>query len=295
MEETTLKIRALAREALSSGSVDLVLGFEKGDFFNESCPVFIQSLDDVDRLIWDEYCVHLLSKYLIEELQRVDKIAVFLKGCDSKAFNQLVKDKRLDESRIVIYGIPCQGMVDIRKEDQGLYDKCLGCENPNPVLYHERIGEEVDISNSGQDKFEKVIAIEAMTADEKYNYWTDQFSKCVRCYACRNVCPACSCVKCIFENPEAGVSGKAKLESEDQFFHLTRAYHVAGRCVDCGECSRVCPEGIPLDQLNRKIIKDIEELYGSYDAGLQNTGKGALVTYELNDLDPFEKPKGGKS
>ncbi|URW87892.1 4Fe-4S dicluster domain-containing protein [Blautia wexlerae] len=28
-------------------------------------------------------------------------------------------------------------------------------------------------------------------------------------------------------------------------FHIIRAFHVAGRCTDCGECDRVCPQGIP--------------------------------------------------
>ena len=40
-----------------------------------------------------------------------------------------------------------------------------------------------------------------------------------------------------------------------------------GDCTDCGECSRVCPQHIPLHLLNRKFIKDIDSLYGDFQAG----------------------------
>ena len=72
----------------------------------------------------------------------------------------------------------------------------------------------------------------------------------------------------MFDNPNTGVAAKADADDfEENMFHIIRAFHVAGRCTDCGECSRVCPQGIPLHLLNRKFIKDIDELYGDYQAG----------------------------
>lgn len=50
-------------------------------------------------------------------------------------------------------------------------------------------------------------------------------------------------------------------------FHLGRAYHLAGRCVGCNECERVCPMDIPISLLNRKLVKDVEEAYG-FQAGI---------------------------
>ena len=112
--------------------------------------------------------------------------------------------------------------------------------------------------------------------------------------ACRNICPACSCVKCIFDNDDINVLGKANIETETSFFHLTRAYHVAGNCVDCGECARVCPAHIRLDLLNRKIIKDLNETYGEWEAGMDSTTPSPLVSYTLEDKDNFAIKKGGK-
>ncbi len=327
MEKITSKIRETAKQALANKEVDVILGWEKGEFWYDAYPVFIGSEQAAESLIWNVFCVNNLSKYLINELKKSQKIGVFLKGCDALAFNQLVKDNRIEADRVVVYGVPCAGMIDPEKvKKAGLYkgllevkrsgdeitfvtksgeqkvpgrqfdyDKCLQCNYPTPVVYQELMGEAVTREVNAANRFKEVAELEAMSPDERYDYWADQFSKCLRCNACRNICPACSCEKCVFDNQAAGVAGKAKVDSEDQFFHIVRAYHVAGRCVDCGECSRVCPAGIPIHKINRKIIKDINELYGEYDAGADNSQATPLISYKLEDVDPFEtSKKGGK-
>ena len=126
-----------------------------------------------------------------------------------------------------------------------------------------------------------------MTEDERFAFWKEQLSKCIRCNACRNVCPACSCIKCVFDNPNSGIAAKANdSEFEEKMFHIIRAYHVAGRCTDCGECSRVCPQNIPLHLLNRKFIKDMDGLYGEYQAGESSEGKTPLTSYTEEDKEP---------
>ena len=71
-------------------------------------------------------------------------------------------------------------------------------------------------------------------------------------------------------------------------FHIIRAFHVAGRCTDCGECSRVCPQHIPLHLLNRKFIKDIDAVYGEFQAGEVAEGKTPLTEFTTADLEPGE-------
>ena len=73
---------------------------------------------------------------------------------------------------------------------------------------------------------------------------------------------------------------------EEKMFHIIRAFHVAGRCTDCGECSRVCPQGIPLHLFNRKFIKDIDELYGEYQAGADTESTAPLTDYTFEDAEP---------
>lgn len=326
MEKIAEKMRAVARHALAKQEVEEILGWEKGDFWYDASPVFITDEHRVDSLIWNTFCVSNLSKYLLKELKSKNKVGIFLKGCDALAFNQLVKDNRVDKDKVVIYGVPCNGMIDpgkVRKAGlhEGLlavnrsgdeitfitkngekkitgrqfdYDKCLVCRYPTPIVYHELMGEKVSRNVDEQVRFVEVEELEALSAEERADYWVKEFSKCIRCNACRNVCPACSCEKCVFDNAAAALASKAKIDSEVQFFHITRAFHVAGRCVDCGECSRVCPAGIPLYKLNRKIIKDINMLYGTYEAGVDMSAEAPLGTYTLDDIDPFDDRKGGR-
>ena len=131
--------------------------------------------------------------------------------------------------------------------------------------------------------------VEAMTPDERFEFWQGELSRCIRCNACRDACPACTCEKCVFDNPNSGVENKSPANSfEEKLFHIIRAFHVAGRCTDCGECSRVCPQNIPLHLLNRKFIKDINEFYGEYQAGAEVGSRAPLVNYTTEDLEPGE-------
>ena len=162
------------------------------------------------------------------------------------------------------------------------------------MAYDELIGEDGDLLDS--NRFDEVAKLEAMTPDERFAFWQGELSKCIRCNACRDICPACTCERCVFNNPDSGVENKAITDSfEEKMFHIIRAFHVAGRCTDCGECSRVCPQNIPLHLLNRKFIKDINSFYGDYQAGAEVGSRAPLVDYKLGDLEASDAVKGGNN
>ena len=71
-------------------------------------------------------------------------------------------------------------------------------------------------------------------------------------------------------------------------WNVIRAMHLAGRCIDCGQCQRACPVGIPLRDINKKIEKDVLELF-NYQAGLNIEEKPLLSTFDKNDPDKFIK------
>jgi len=76
--------------------------------------------------------------------------------------------------------------------------------------------------------------------------------------------------------------GKGNDLADTQIFHLIRATHIAGRCVDCGACERACPMGIELRRLTRKVRKDVKELFGA-EAGAHADDPPALGTYDPED------------
>ena len=310
-----------AAALLSDGTVNRVLGWKKGEFSYDVTPALFGDIEQMKKdFVFGDFCGANFAKYLIKETRAGEgKVLVFLKPCDTYSFNQLLTEHRFDKEKVYAVGIPCDGMLDVNKikESVGdgivsvtsdgdkvkvetLYDgvkelafssvlaeRCINCKSKKHVYYDELMGEDGEVIDS--NRFDEVEKLEKMSADERFAFWQNELSRCIRCNACRDVCPACTCEKCVFDNPNSGVENKAAANSfEEKMFHIIRAFHVAGRCTDCGECSRVCPQHIPLHLLNRKFIKDINSFYGDYQAGAEAGSRAPLVNYTKEDLEPSE-------
>lgn len=315
-----------ASELLKNGTVDRVLGWKAGEFDYDITPAVFHTSEELEQdFVWNDFCGANFSKYLVSETGKSEnKILVFLKPCDTYSFNQLLTEHRFDREKVYAVGVGCNGMLDVAKlrssaegilrvntEDpdkvavETLYDgtvtldraellpdRCVNCKSRKHVAYDELHGSDGEVLDC--HRFDEVEQIERMTPDERYAFWQGELSRCIRCNACRDVCPACTCEKCVFDNPQSGVENKAPATSfEEQMFHIIRAFHVAGRCTDCGECSRVCPQHIPLHLLNRKFIKDIDNFYGDYQAGAEVGSRAPIVNYRTDDLEPGEAVERG--
>lgn len=276
MQTVAERVIARAKELFFSGEVRRVLGWERGEFQHERIPALYETAEQLEKLVYDEYCGPNLSKELIALSKLEGRTLAILKPCDARSLNLLLSEYRVDREKVYILGAGCTGM---RGRD-GLLLKCETCRGKDFPVFDEAIDDEECRKVPDGDRFADVCRIEQMSGDERFLFFRSELSKCIRCNACRNICPACSCNQCVFDNPDSGVSSKASADPfEDSQFHIVRAFHVAGRCTDCGECSRACPQGIPLHLLNRKIIKDIGELYGGYEAG----GRSPLIDYRASD------------
>ena len=309
-----------ASALLNDGTVSCVLGWGKGEFDYDVTPTVFNSVEELNAgFVFNDFCGANFAKYLVAKTQKIEgKILVFLKPCDTYSFNQLLTEHRFDREQVYAVGIPCEGMADIAKvkaicgegisaiDTTGeqmlvttrydaapkaiatadvLAERCINCKSKKIVAYDELLGDNGEVIESG--RFDEVARLEAMTPDERFAFWQNELSRCIRCNACRDACPACTCEKCVFDNPNSGVENKSPAnEFEEKLFHIIRAYHVAGRCTDCGECSRVCPQNIPLHLLNRKFIKDMNDFYGDYQAGEEVGSRAPLVNYTTEDLEP---------
>ena len=316
-------IREKAASLLRDGTVTRVLAWKRGELGYDVTPAVFTSEDQLSELVYNGFCGANMSKYTVKLSHGEGKTAVFLKPCDTYSFNQLLCEHRIIRDNVYVVGIPCDGMLDEGKmkhlvpellgaEEDGetvhlttyddvlttprtelLLERCENCKSRRHVVYDELLGDDGEVLDS--HRFDEVERLEAMPPDERYAFWQGELSRCIRCNACRNVCPACTCEKCVFDNPESGVENKAAANSfEEKLFHVIRAFHVAGRCTDCGECSRVCPQNIPLHLLNRKFISDINRLYGDYQAGETDNGRSPLVNFSKGDGEPCDFDKGGR-
>ena len=284
MQEMMMKIKSRAIELLSDGTVKRVIGWEKGEGEFDWSPALFETAEEMKNFVYGEYAGSNLSKYCLKFNLAEGRTLVILKPCDTLSFNQLLHEHRLNREKFYIIGAGCKGM----KDDSGTLLKCLSCKGKDFEVYDEIIDDEESRKPVGtMDRMIGVNELEKMTAEERYEFWRNELSRCIRCNACRNVCPACTCVKCVFDNPASGVQSKAPVtDFEENMFHIIRAFHVAGRCTDCGECSRVCPQNSPLHLLNRKFIKDMNELYGDHQAGVGEEERTPLTSYTKEDAEP---------
>ena len=317
-----------AKELLADGTVARVLGWRAGDLPYNPEPAYFETAESLSDFVYNGFCGANLSKYMIEASQLEGKTLVFLKPCDTYSFNQLLYEHRVDRDKAYIIGVGFKGKLDIEKikatgikgiksisgmemtDDcdtleidtlygkktcsytDGMLSRCRVCKGKEHMVYDEIIGESKDTCDG--DRFAEVEAIEAMSPEEKFEFFQNELSKCIRCNACRNVCPACSCRKCVFDSNKFDSAQKANVDSfEEKMFHIIRAFHVAGRCTDCGECSRVCPQGIPLHLFNRKFIKDINEFYGDFTAGETADGDRPLTSFTFDDIEPGDAVERG--
>ena len=318
-------LRNRASELLQAGAVEKVIAWKKGEDLYDNSPATFTK-DNINEFVYNSFCGANLSKYLVNESKKPGgKMLVFLKPCDTYSFNQLLTEHRIVRDKFYVIGIECQGHVDMDKVyDQGvsgiteitedednllvktlygdkkikkedvLLIKCETCKSKEFAVADETIVTKEMVDHKDK-RFEEVEKLEAMTTDERYAFWKSELSKCIRCNACRNVCPACTYTKCVFDNNKSGVAGKSNPDSfEEKMYHIIRAYHVAGRCTDCGECSRVCPQNIPLHLINRKFIKDINTNYGEYQAGATVNARNPLVSFDKNDVEASVVVDGGK-
>jgi coenzyme F420-reducing hydrogenase delta subunit/ferredoxin len=282
----TQEIQQVARELLANGDVGCVIGYEVGSR-HRTRPAFITKPDDVDRLVWNMDCTHNLTNYLGQKLvrpqpgkmtdskNRVARVAVVVKACDSRAIQMLLAEKRIEREQVHVIGVICDGIrqgagFDNQSEGQ-MQRRCLACADQKPVIFDNLIGQ----SDEGCEKHPVMKlsevygypSLEGLPTSERMEFWLSQFDRCLRCYACRQTCPMCDCPTCLYERDDSLWVGMGIRLDEKRTFHLGRAYHLAGRCVGCDECERVCPMEIPLSLLNQKLAAEMQNQFG-YQAGL---------------------------
>ena len=276
------QIRDKARELLDSDKIKCFIGYERSSDDINARPAFIYDSEEVGRLVIDNACSHNLVKYLLN--RKGQPTGIVVKPCDSRAINFLIAEKQIQREDIFIVGVVCNGVPQSQdgKEADKLKTTCHNCILHMPVIYDFLIGEPNETEENILPAYDDVKKIEEKSVTERLEFWQTHFERCIRCYACRAVCPGCYCTQCFVDSLDPEWVGIRTAPSENRMWHTIRAFHLAGRCIGCNACEQVCPMNIPLSLLNQKIGKEVLRLF-DFQAGLDAETAMPLATFKREE------------
>jgi formate dehydrogenase subunit beta len=258
-----------AKELLENKTVQVVIGYEAGPT-GVARPAFITSPSKAEVLIYDDRCVQNLAVYLTKaEVKKLGRMAILATLSVMRSIMMLISEKQITSDDIVVIGISSDGsLLDIAD-----------------IQVMKAFIEKSDLTNPAKDK-DLLAELNKLTPEEKFDYWQKELSKCIKCYACRQSCPMCYCIRCTVEvNQPQWIPVQANTHGNMEW-HILRAMHLAGRCISCGECGRSCPVGIPCHLLTMQLADQVHNYFKVY-AGTSDNMSSVLSTYEPNDKESF--------
>lgn len=199
-----------------------------------------------------------LNKVLITIARQYpgEVFGVLVRGCDERGLYTLYRLNQLEPDKVVSIGISCPLSLA----------RACECKKPFP---DDRVAGKIS-----EGVFQhRVQDMEERDLHTRFSFWTAQFSKCVKCYGCRDICPMCFCKECSLECED--LVSKGDLPVDIPVFHLTRAMHMADRCIDCGLCDEACPSDIPLRLLYKKTSQIMNSEFG-FTSGMERNETSPL-------------------
>jgi coenzyme F420-reducing hydrogenase beta subunit len=324
-KEIENSVRDIAKKLLNEKQVDVVIGYSEGTVPLSSAPIIIRREEDVDKLIWNNLCYINLARYLAPLMPQLCdsegnslKIGIIAKGCVGRAVNLLAAEKQVDLENIKMIGINCNGNVNRSKIDieigekeildvsisgddilvkgkdwdqkfpfdQYINELCKVCQVKSPSATAETCVGECQELESIHDEFADVAEFESKSTEEKWAHIKEELEPCTLCYSCRQACPVCYCNLCFVDQNLPVWFSKTTQLPDIIVFHLIRAFHLAGRCVACGACSSVCPVGIDLNMITRKLEKIVKKRY-DFTSGLNAETIPPMMDFSMEDTEEF--------
>ena len=264
-----MNVKNIVSEVLKEEGVNFVIGYSEGSS-GKVRPAFIKTEEEADKLVYDSRCKQNLASYLVKkDIKKTGKMAIVANVHTLRGIIRLAGEHQLRDGNVTAL------IVD----DKGEATALKNFEEMEAYLETQPTG------LSEEDKA-TLAKLDAMTPKERWDFWQDQFAKCFKCYACRQACPLCYCDQCTTEMNQPQWISVPSHKLGNMEWHLMRTMHLAGRCVECGECGRACPMDIPLHLLTYKAQENIKAMYGEV-SGVNRKEGCALSTFKPEDKESF--------
>jgi len=265
-----------AKELLAGGHVDVVIGYRLGTTAELRRTVFVRSAEAADQLVLDGHCRENLAGYLTrpEVWDGEGVVAIFVQPAGIRTINILAAEGQIDPQRITLLAFELAGSEAIKELPGSSVDDFAG------------LIENLKSQPAETDLAAEIEKLESLSPQQRFEFWQEQFSKCIRCYACRQACPMCYCRRCIVEQNQPQWICASAHDLGNFEWNIVRAFHLAGRCIECGNCERACPVNIPLMLLNRRLAREALEAFDHF-AGIRPDQPPALASFKQDDPQHF--------
>jgi ferredoxin len=262
------ELRKRAKELLQTSAVKVVIGYEQGTA-NKTRAVFIERPEDSDRLIFDSRCILNLAAYVTkQEVKGKGKIAIAATLPVMRSIIQLASEFQVSDRNLQVLGItPESKLIDFKD--------LIEVES-----YIHQFQIEIDARNK-----EILDKLGKMTPSERWKFWINELAPCFKCYACRAACPMCYCHRCTVDFNQPQWIPVPSHELGNLEWHIMRAIHLTGRCIDCDACANACPLAIPINLLTKKMLEDSKTHFGGYQPALK--AEHLMSTFKPDDKENF--------
>jgi ferredoxin len=253
-----------SRQLLANGAVKAVIGFQSGTR-GEPRPAFIREPGQAGSLIADGR--QNLASYLTRpEVRKFGRVAILARAETLRAILQLMAERQIQEDDVLALVVEADGQVLELAGAQALEAHLAQAPRQLPAADREQLER-----------------LAAMTREQRWAFWQGELARCIKCYACRNSCPMCYCGHCTMDcnRPQWVAAPSHALGNLE--YHMVRTMHLAGRCIECGDCGRACPVGIPVHLLAFNAEQCVQQQFG------QRAGASAKLDYALSTFRPDDQ------
>jgi heterodisulfide reductase subunit C len=262
------ELRKKAKALLEAGTVKIFIGYEEGTG-GKVRALFARKPEDTSKLIFDSRCVPNLAVYLTKhEIKAQGRMAIAATLPVMRSIIQLASEFQVSDANLTVIGLtPDNKTIDFK-------------DLAEVESYIHKF--EIEIDSKYSEVLEK---LDKMDRSERWKWWINELSPCFKCYACRAACPMCYCHRCTVDFNQPQWIPVPSHELGNLEWHIMRAVHLTGRCIDCDACANACPLGIPINLLNKRLLEDARKHFGGYQPMLK--GDHLMSTYKPDDKENF--------